>query len=1505
MAYTTPPAPIDFQTMLEAGTTFDTVNRIGDDVSQVVAVNDNGDFVVAWSYIYSASDSDVVFREYNADGTPKGVAHTVADSADAETVTDIAYAPDGTVLVVYSSVTSGIENVFVQRVTTTGTRIGSAIQVESDAATVANKDQSNGKIAVFDNGDYAVVYQNAFSSTDKDVRLRLFNADDTAKAASQYVSTAASDQSDPDIAALASKDTGDGSFAFAVTLTQEEVDNTGSPNDVSLYRYDFSGTLLGNTTVNTVTNRSEGNSAVAVDADGRIYVAFGSTDGATGGQVFYRRFESNGTAVDASQVFVTSTQLPLPNTDIDVSDDGRFVLAFDGFTTQNVTVKMYAADGTADTTRGFDGTGSELGPSVAITTDGARTVVAALSDIGLTYHEARFSVYEGIGFQAGTGGSDTLVGTDLGIDQKDHLVGGSGDDTLTGGEGADTLDGGDDDDSVAGGAGDDLIIGGTGSDMIDGGADTDTLDYSALSGSVIVDANSGESQHSLGDLDNFTSIERFILTGSGDVFFGDSGDMFVSALGGNDHLTNGPGRDTLLGGSGNDTISFIYGDGQSGQSFDGGPDSDTLFFDGNLPYSSFNLRDDTVVGFEVITVDQNFGYPGAPTRISMTAAQISTINTVEVLKIGSDLVGLDLHIYMEDTTALDLSAVSISTMSDADGTGFSIFGDDDAESVTGTALGDNIRTQGGEDTVDALGGDDTIELGGGGSYSGGDDDDLFILLDGLPIGDGVGDIVNGGPGNDTLDMSGVTGTGMKVNRPGFSLDTNVSSLDDPAQSTEMIRVEHYIGTDQGDDFLMYAGDVSIEGRGGNDTILAGFNSQTISGGDGDDVIDSDFELVSSISDNLSGDAGNDTLRGSESGSDTIDGGADNDEIDGRGGEDRLIGGLGDDTIDGGAATDTAVYAGARGDFAVSVTRDGTVFVEDLNPDDGDEGRDVLQRVERLEFADGIVNVSTLASGAFGETGTVVLTHQKTTLTLQRTYIDPVVIAFVASDTGAHEVNARIQQVSGNTLRMFVQEPDYLDGIHPTGETVHYMVVEAGSWILPDGTLIEAGTLTSGTLAEAGFDQVAFDSEFDSAPVVISQVQTTNGPAFVTTRQNGTSAEGFGVSMQEEEAATDGVHNAEKIGWIAIEGGSGSVAGFAWEAGQVSNVQASNTAAQLSFAAGGVVAGLSSYGGSDPAWAGGTGLNGTTFNVRVEEDKSADGETAHGPETVDYFAFSGSQTLAAAPRQEILETGSATLTHQQTTLTLGRTYDNPVVLAYVETDNGLQEVNARITQVTGNSVTLRVQEPDYLDGLHPVGERVHYMVVEAGTWVLPDGTVIEAGTLNTANLTADGFEQVSFAADFDAAPVVLSQVQGTNGPSFVTTRQQGSTVDGFEVAMQEEEASTDGVHNAETIGWVAIEAGTGQFGGFSWEAGRLSGVQGSVTAAPLSLAADGVLAGLSTYGGSDPAWAGGPGLDGTIFNVRVEEDKSLDSETAHGNETVDYFAFAGSGIVSAYDYDLFV
>ena len=83
------------------------------------------------------------------------------------------------------------------------------------------------------------------------------------------------------------------------------------------------------------------------------------------------------------------------------------------------------------------------------------------------------------------------------------------------------------------------------------------------------------------------------------------------------------------------------------------------------------------------------------------------------------------------------------------------------------------------------------------------------------------------------------------------------------------------------------------------------------------------------------------------------------------------------------------------------------------------------------------------------------------------------------------------------------------------------------------------------------------------------------------------------------------------------------------------------------------------------------------------------------------------------------------------MTLERSYDNPVVIAHVATENGAQPVNVRVSGVNGAELTLQLQEPNHLDGAH-VRETVNYMVVEAGTWVLPDGTLLEAGTLTATS-----------------------------------------------------------------------------------------------------------------------------------------------------------------------------
>jgi len=61
-----------------------------------------------------------------------------------------------------------------------------------------------------------------------------------------------------------------------------------------------------------------------------------------------------------------------------------------------------------------------------------------------------------------------------------------------------------------------------------------------------------------------------------------------------------------------------------------------------------------------------------------------------------------------------------------------------------------------------------------------------------------------------------------------------------------------------------------------------------------------------------------------------------------------------------------------------------------------------------------------------------------------------------------------------------------------------------------------------------------------------------------------------------------------------------------------------------------------------------------------------------------------------------------------------------------------------------------------------------------------------------------------------------------------------------------------------------------------------------------------MASLSSFADSDPAWL--RGISGS--SLFIEEDKSRDSETEHGAESVDWLAFSGLGVVSGYEIDPF-
>src|SRR6478735_9103497 len=97
---------------------------------------------------------------------------------------------------------------------------------------------------------------------------------------------------------------------------------------------------------------------------------------------------------------------------------------------------------------------------------------------------------------------------------------------------------------------------------------------------------------------------------------------------------------------------------------------------------------------------------------------------------------------------------------------------------------------------------------------------------------------------------------------------------------------------------------------------------------------------------------------------TLVGGAGNDTLNGGSGNDTFDGNGGNDTFNGGGGTDTAFYDGGLGDYSITMVTDpmtGRVIaftaIGDNDPDDGNEGFDTLNSIERLVFANRTLDLS--------------------------------------------------------------------------------------------------------------------------------------------------------------------------------------------------------------------------------------------------------------------------------------------------------------------------------------------------------------------------------------------------------------------------------------------------------------------------------------------------------------------------------------------------------------------
>ncbi len=206
-----------------------------------------------------------------------------------------------------------------------------------------------------------------------------------------------------------------------------------------------------------------------------------------------------------------------------------------------------------------------------------------------------------------------------------------------------------------------------------------------------------------------------------------------------------------------------------------------------------------------------------------------------------------------------------------------------------------------------------------------------------------------------------------------------------------------------------------------------------------------------------------------------------------------------------------------------------------------------------------------------------------------------------------------------------------------------------------------------------------------------------------------------------------------------------------------------------------------------------------FGVWIEEERSADDEVWHTFERVSYFAMNEGLIRNIAGNV-IGEAGMVDLAQPSNdywhTLALGHEYRNPVAFAQLVTRNGPDPSHIRLF-VDNGQVQLRIEEWDYLNGFHVI-ESINYFVLESGVHTLEDMRQIEVGT---AAATRD-WANVLFGSSFAQVPAIFSQSYSVRDSTPIVTRQRRSSSRGFEVLLQEEEASDDGYHG-EDLGYLAV------------------------------------------------------------------------------------------------------
>jgi len=247
---------------------------------------------------------------------------------------------------------------------------------------------------------------------------------------------------------------------------------------------------------------------------------------------------------------------------------------------------------------------------------------------------------------------------------------------------------------------------------------------------------------------------------------------------------------------------------------------------------------------------------------------------------------------------------------------------------------------------------------------------------------------------------------------------------------------------------------------------------------------------------------------------------------------------------------------------------------------------------------------------------------------------------------------------------------------------------------------------------------------------------------------------------------------------------------------------------------------------------------------------------------------------------------------------------PIVVALADSTGG-QPASIRITNISTTGFDELILEVDNANGPH-AAQLTHYIAVEPGRHVLPDGRIVEAGRINTSATQfgtgvagTASWASISFSSALPSTPSVITQIQTANSETrnvasqtsrpHITAIARNLATSGFQLALDRSQANSGPIPSTETVGWIAFPSGvSGTFPDVSsntitwstvntaanirgWQNGCFVNSFGQTSATRI------VVAKKITRNNQDGGWLRQCSLSSTNIGVRIDEDRDQDNE----------------------------